>query len=261
MEDGSMSEGLGKKAGQTYRAHKTAALDRDEFPALAEKYLPIVKNEVLRFKMRLPKQVEVEDLQGAALSGLMRAVEKWEPCDEATFGAYVRQRVRGAILDELRRLDQMSRSVRKKARLYDETVRRIEQREGRVAGEEDIRRELGYSREAFADLLMELRPVSFLSFDEQYEDGRGPRYREELDDPNATSIPEKVESREMVELLRTRLQELPENERKILHMYYFRDFRLGEIAEAFGLSESRICQLHTHAIRGLRVYLGKRMEG
>lgn len=255
-----MAKEAASRAAALYGKGQQSASSGVNLPELARNYLPIVKHEVMRFRVRLPRHVDAEDLQGAAMSGLMRALERWDPVDAETFGGYVRKRVRGAILDELRRMDQFSRGVRRKARLYDDAVREIEQREGRVAREEDVRKHLGYSREAFADLLEELRPISFLSIDEIREESRGGGLAEELDDPNATAVQDTVESRELVELLRERLEQLPEKEQKILHMYYFLDFRLGEIAEAFGLSESRICQLHTHAIRGLRVYLGKHRQ-
>lgn len=255
-----MAEGYSRQAAEAYGQGRQRASRPATLSELAERYLPVVKHEMARFKVRLPRQVDVEDLQGAAMSGLMRALERYNTEDDESFGAYVRQRVRGAVLDELRRMDQFTRSVRRKARLYDDAVREIEQREGRVAREDEVRRHLGYNREDFAELLEELRPVSFLSIDEIREDQRGGGLAEELDDPNANAVQETVESRELVELLRERLERLPENEGKILHMYYFLDFRLSEIAEAFGLSESRICQLHTHAIRGLRVYLGKHMH-
>lgn len=109
--------------------------------AYAIKFLPIVKSEVLRFKMRVPRHIELEDLHGVAICGLMKAFSKYTEAEDERFGSYVRQRVRGSILDELRRLDSMPRAARRKARMYDETVQIIEQREGRLATEEDIRKE------------------------------------------------------------------------------------------------------------------------
>ncbi len=220
-------------------------------------FLPIVREEIARARMRLPDYIDFEELHGVAVCALMKAFKRFGQDDTTeSFGGYVRLRVRGAIIDELRRLDVMSRSVRKKKRQYDEAVRRVEQRNGRPATEDEIRAELSLDRENFNELLDQLRPVSFLSFEQPLNDyPSGGTIGETIDDPNEVTVVEKLEKEDFIEMLRRRLCQMPEIERKILHMYYFKDFRLSEIAQAFNLSESRICQIHTKAIRSLRVYM------
>ncbi|MFO7724826.1 MAG: FliA/WhiG family RNA polymerase sigma factor [Oceanipulchritudo sp.] len=236
-------------------------LSEESLEELALRFLPIVRSEVARFKSRVPRHVEADDLHGVAIGGLMRALERGEDVNGERFGAYVRQRVRGAILDELRKMDVYSRSVRRKAKAYDEALQRVEQREGRVAGEAEIRAELGLTEKQFNDLLEELRPISFLSIDKAGDD-EGDRFQmaDHLEDVTAESIPEKLEGKEVIDLLNERLKALPQIQQRILHMYYFKDFCLAEIAEVFKLSESRICQLHTHAIRGLRAYMDRAVK-
>lgn len=253
---------VARKVHEMYRCgNDSEVMPADNLRNLAMKYLPIVKGEVSRFKMRLPNHIEAEELHGVAIAGMMKAIERGTGMDKEKFGAYVRQRVRGAILDELRRMDVYSRSVRKKAREYDRVVQEIEQREGRIATGDDIRNEMGLSKPAFNKLLDELRPISFLSFDDPINEHREQLpISERIEDPNEQSTIEKVETKEALEMLRERLEGLPEPQKKILHMYYFGDFRLAEIAKVFDLSESRICQLHTQAIRGLRIELKKHME-
>lgn len=229
---------------------------QERMKAYALKFLPIVKNEVLRFKMRVPKHIEFEELHGVAICGLMRAFERYQEGDER-FGIYVRQRVRGAILDELRSLDTMSRTARKKARLYDEAVNKVEQREGRIATEDEIRKELDLDAEEFNNLLDQLRPVTFFSLDDVDNGPDSTALAERVQDQKSPSAVETLESQELFTLIRERLQLLPEKQQKILHMYYFKDFRLAEIAQVFNISESRACQLHVQGVRFLRAAFSK----
>jgi RNA polymerase sigma factor for flagellar operon FliA len=231
---------------------------RERMREYVVRFLPIVKSEVLRFKMRVPKHIEFEELHGVAICGLMRAFERYSDAEGERFGGYVRKRVRGAILDELRRLDTMTRGSRLKARHYDQAVLAVEQREGRLATEDEIRGELGLDPGAFADLLEELRPVTFFSMDEVDPLSGDSSLADRLEDAEASSAVDEVESKELFALIRERIDQLPDKERKILHMYYFKDFRLAEIAEVFNLSESRICQLHVQAVRSLKaVFAGQ----
>ena len=160
----------------------------------ALKFLPIVKSEVLRFKMRVPRHIELEELHGVAICGLMKAFERYQQGHDDSFGAYVRKRVRGSILDELRRLDSMSRTARKKARLYDQTIQEIEQREGRLATQEEIKKELGLDKKEFDRFLEDLRPITFFSIDEVRETGEsgGVSLSERLEDPGDVTGSEKM---------------------------------------------------------------------
>jgi RNA polymerase sigma factor for flagellar operon FliA len=226
--------------------------------ARALRYLPVVKNELLRIKMRIPNHIDMDDLHGVAIGGMMRALDRWTESTEDTFGAYLRQRVRGSILDELRRLDVFSRNVRKKARNYDATVQELEHKNHGPVTEEQVRKELGLDQRGFEQLMEELRPISILSLDAPLSgENSSMSLAETIDDPNEDSARDTAESRDTARILRERLGDLPIKQQKMLHLYYFKGLRLSEIALIFGLTESRISQLHTQAIRSLYVSLNK----
>ncbi len=242
-----------KRVSDAYSNTMGSSVDaRRQVKDYAIRFMPIVQSELFRFKMRLPKHIDFEELHGVAICGLMRAFKRYTVEVGDGFGGYVRTRVRGAILDELRRLDTMSRGARKKAVAYDEILVALEQREGRLATSEEVRNELGLDQGAFDKLLDQLRPVTFLSLDYVDSSAESIPLAEQLEDPKAVTAAEAVESNELFGQIRERLGQLPEKQRKILHMYYFKNFRLAEIAEIFNLSESRICQIHVQAIRNLK---------
>lgn len=185
-------------------------LSAEEKRDLVLRYLPVVKSEVARFKQRLPSHVEAEELHSVAITGLMRALERGVEHTPQVFGAYVRQKVRGAILDELRKWDCFTRGLRQKARAYDAAVLEVEQREGRLAHEHEVRDQLGLSVEDFDKLLEDLRPISFLSLDEALPHGDGQMsIAERLEDVNAASVVDTVLHREEVDMLHERLRSLP----------------------------------------------------
>ena len=229
-----------------------ASLAAADLKALALRYLPIVKNELLRIKMRIPRHIDMDDLHGVAIGGMMRTLENWSESSEDTFGAYLRQRVRGSILDELRRLDVFSRNTRKQARNYDATVQLLEQKHNRPVTEDEVREALALDKNAFNGLLEELRPISFLSLDAPLsEDHSSGVLADLVDDPVQDSARDTAEFRDTARIVRERLAILPEKQQKILHLYYFKGLRLTEIAHVFGITESRVSQLHTQAIRSL----------
>lgn len=221
---------------------------------LALRYLPIVKNELSRLKMRIPGFLDADDLYGVALTAMMRSLKRWTAESDKTFGVYLRQRIRGALLDELRRLDVFSRSARKKAKEYDEVVGRLEQRLQRMATEADIRAEMSLSKKEFDDLMEVLRPVTFLSLDAPLsDDENSDQLSDIIDDPVDSNAREQAEMHDQVALIKERIRELPQDQQRVLHLYYFKELRLAEIADVFKVSESRICQLHTQAIRSLKI--------
>jgi RNA polymerase sigma factor for flagellar operon FliA len=224
-----------------------------EYRDLAVRYLPIVKHELMRVKMRIPNYIDMDDLHGVAIIGLMHALEKFSTSEEVTFGAYVRQRVRGAILDELRRMDLFTRERRKKARHYDQTVIQLEQKTQRAATEDEIREALKLNKTEFADLLEDLRPISFLSLDAPLSDDQASGVLADVvDDPVQDTARDTVEFKDIAQLLHERLECLPKKQQQILYLYYFKGLRLAEIAKVFSITESRVSQLHTQAIRKLQ---------
>ena len=169
-------------------------------------------------------------------------------------------RVRGAVLDELRRVDWMSRTLRIKAKKLTDVISAFEQRVGRPATEAEIADELGISSEEYSILLDEVRPLSYVELDALAGDDEDSSLHEVIADENQPNARDIALKQELIKLVVERLQMLPDMQRKILAMYYFENLRLAEIAKVFGVTESRICQIHTQAVLSLKAYIRKAME-
>jgi RNA polymerase sigma factor for flagellar operon FliA len=191
------------------------------------------------------------------ITGLVLAARNFRAAQADRFAAYAATRIRGAILDELRRLDWMSRSGRAKAKRLGSAISRLEQQHAGAVDSESLCAELQMNEGQLQDLLEEMRPVRMVSLDspEDAEELEERSLHDLVADEGAASAREVVERREMVTLLAERIAQLPDMPKKVLAMYYYENLRLADIAAAFGLTESRICQIHTQAVRQLRAYL------
>ena len=230
---------------------------------LVEQYLPLVKTVVGRLAMNLPAHVNGDDLYSAGLVGLLNAVRRFNPKCGTSFETYARVRIRGAVFDELRRLDWVPRSVHDKAKKVEQTMQALSQRHGKIPSETDMARALELSRDEYLELLDEIRPASYICLDSVPKgDGEhGGNGYESVADDSQTNPWERTSLREMAALIAERLHQLPEAQRKVLALYYFEDLRLREIAEAFGVTESRICQIHAQAILSIKASLQKQDPG
>lgn len=243
-------------AWRAYQGVSTGAVDEKD---LIERFLPLVRNVVDRIKLNLPSHIDAADLYSVGVTGLIAAVRKYDPDQGNTFASYAAMRIRGAVLDELRRMDWCPRRARARARKIKDAINALEQRLGRAATEEEICEELGLSPRDYAKWLDESRPVTFIAIDQlgSSDDSEGISLHELLPDASDETGRDKVEKQELLQLLTQRISELPDIPRKILAMYYFENMRLAEIAAVFGLTESRICQIHSQTILGLRAYLSR----
>jgi RNA polymerase sigma factor FliA len=242
---------------RVYQGGVGAADAATDEKALVEHYLPLVRNVVDRIKLNLPAHVDVEDLYSVGATGLIAAVKKYDPAQSATFAGYATMRIRGAVLDELRRLDWCPRRARAKAKKIKEAMNTVEQRTGRPAGEQEVRAELGLSEKDYAHWLDESKPATFVPLDQHAdgEEGEGASLHELVADQNEGDVRDALEHEELVQLMLKRIASLPDTPRKILSLYYHEGLRLAEIAEVFGLTESRICQIHSQTILQLRASL------
>lgn len=248
------------KIAKTNRAYQTHSQKVDE-TKLIEQFLPMVRSIVERVRISLPSHLEVDELYSVGVTGLIAAVRNYDAARGKTFAGYVSVRIRGAILDELRRLDWCPRRTRAKGRRLRDTIGELEQSLGREPSEKEIAESLNLSMAEYHKLLDEVRPVTFVALDDSglsnSEGEGGASLHETIPDHGAPNVREIMEKDELIRLVGERLDELPETQKKVLSLYYFEGLRLAEIAEVFGVTESRICQIHSQAILVLRAFVNR----
>jgi len=247
---------------QRYHQQKSNA-KADTENALVQKYLPLVSAVVNRLAMTLPEHVDHDDLYSVGLIGLLQALRNYNPACGTSFETYARVRVRGAMLDELRRMDWVPRTIHEKARRIKEVLADLEQKLGKTPTEAQMAKAMNMSVEEYEELLDEVRPAAFVCLDavNASEDGdSGPLYEVIADQTDSDPV-EKVSNNELKQVIFERLKELPEMQRKVLALYYLEDMHLREIAEVFKLTESRICQIHAQAILAIRSYVQRFESG
>jgi RNA polymerase sigma factor for flagellar operon FliA len=250
--------GTAAKAWRAYQG-ETSPVGEREF---VESHLPLVKTVVGRLRLTLPPTLDMDDLYSVGVTGLMSAARRYDPARNTAFPAFATQHIRGAVLDELRRMDTMSRGSRDKAHKVTDAINRVEQRTKGAATATDVSAELGITEQEYEALLEEVTPVSFLPLDGEAfaESSEDIRLHEVIADETQVSAADELERKELIQLVIGRIQELPEVPRKILAMYYFEDLRLSEIAAAFGLTEGRISQIHTQTVLGLRAFIKRVLD-
>jgi RNA polymerase sigma factor for flagellar operon FliA len=214
----------------------------------------MIKHLALRIAMRLPSHIELEDLINSGVIGLMDAIEKFDPEKGVRFETYAEFRIRGAILDELRAQDWVSRSVRQKANQLSRAYAELEQKLGRSATDEEVMAELGLDREVFYKLVDRVRSISLINWDEITG-------REKLDGTTGevpsdfwkgTDPFRDLNIRRVRQVLQNAIEVLPEKERIVVSLYYYADLNMKEIGEVLDITESRISQIHTKAVLRLR---------
>lgn len=216
-------------------------------------YAGLVKQTALRVAIGLPGHVELDDLVGSGAFGLIRAVESFDPDREVKFETYAAHKIRGAILDELRNLDWVPRSVRQKARELQKTYATLSVHLGRMPYDDEVAEKLGLTIGQFEELLNEVAPLTVLSLDEQQSvTGDGHTLAETVSDPQAVDALEALDDRERRGILRDAIAGLPEKERLVVSLYHYEELNFKEIGKVMGITESRVCQIHSKAMLKLR---------
>ena len=225
-------------------------LDRD---AMIRQYVPLVRRLAHHMIVKLPPSIEIDDLIQVGMIGLAEALSRYESSQGVQFETFATQRIRGAMIDELREGDWMSRGSRKSQKEIEHAVHRLEHRLGRSPAESEIARELGMSLTEYQSLLGKVRGTQLVYLEDMRsskddEDNFLDRHvsDEEADPAHLLS------DQRMREALVAAIKTLPEREQHVMGMYYEQDMNLKEIAAVLGVTESRVCQLHSQSIARLR---------
>ena len=250
-----MDEAGRKRLWQDYQRLKS----QDLREKIILEYAPLVKLVAGRLSMYLGYNVEYDDLVGYGVFGLIDAIDKFDTCKDVKFETYASLRIRGAILDQIRKMDWIPRTIRQRQKKIDSVMKEIETTTGRSATDEEIAKGLGISGDEYTDWQSQMKITGVVSLNEYIEQG-GPELQGEKGASSQFDIPEEVAEREeLKEKLRESLDILTEKERKVVLLYYYEDLTLKEISYILEVSESRVSQLHTKALSKMKSRLGEYM--
>ncbi len=219
-------------------------------------YSPLVKDVAGRMATGLPSHVEEADLISYGLLGLISAIERFEPEREIKFETFAITRIKGSIIDELRSLDWVPRSVRAKAREIERTNAKLEHQLHRAPTDQEMAQELETTVEDFQDSLVRISNSSVVALDELWtvSDSSGDQVSllDTIHDPHAVDPANEMDATEMKDRLADAIARLPEREKLVVALYYYENLTLREIGEVLGVTESRVSQLHTKAVLRLK---------
>ena len=227
----------------------------EEKEPLILEYAPMVKNIAGRIKMRLPPQVSQDDLVSAGVIGLLDAIEKFDKDRGVEFKSYAEFRIRGAMLDELRSMDWVPRSVRRNGKRIQEAYLKLEREKNRPADDSEVAEELGVDLETFYRMLDQVKGISMISEDEMGNIAPQKDLSQFLTMNLSRSETDPMDSLNLSEIRATiakAIDRLPKNERTVIALYYYEELTMKEIGNVMGYTESRVSQLHTKAVLRLR---------
>ncbi len=243
-------------------ARYTEAPDPAVREQLILQYAPLVKYVIGRLAISLPAILDYEDILSYGTIGLIEAVERFDSTKGVKFETYAISRVRGAIIDALRALDRLPRSVRQKAREAEKAISQLSVRLGRTPTDQEVAVELGISMERYLQdqvdsswVTVSLETVGTV---DENDDGPG---EISVADPGAEVVGEALERQELIGELAEAIRELPDREQLVLSLYYKEELTMKEISKVLGVSESRVCQLHARALTRLRAGITRIQQG
>lgn len=237
---------------------------RSRTPEAREKiileYAPLVKVVAGRLSMYLGNNVEYEDLVSYGIFGLIDAIDKFDCLKEVKFETYASLRIRGAILDQIRKMDWIPRTIRQKQKKIENVIREIEQNTGHSASDEEIAEKLGISGDEYLEWQSQMKITGIVSLNEYMEQGSDVAQDYSRHTTSRFEAPEeKIEKEELTRVLGDALKLLTEKEQKVITLYYYEELTLKEISNILEVSESRISQLHTRALQKMKGKLGSYM--
>lgn len=231
-------------------------------PEIREKlileYAPLVKLVAGRLSMYLGYNVEYDDLVSYGIFGLIDAIDKFDSMKAVKFETYASLRIRGAILDQIRKMDWIPRTIRQKQKKIDAVMKEIEASTGRAATDEEIARSLGISNDDYLSWQSQMKITNVVSLNEFMESG-SEIPAEQTGQQRFDSPEEVIEKEELKKMLQQALELLTEKEKKVILLYYYEDLTLKEISNVLEVSESRISQLHTRALQKMKGKMGNYM--
>lgn len=242
------------KLWEAYSKNRTASI-REQ---IIIEYAPLVKLVAGRLSMYLGYNVEYDDLVGYGVFGLIDAIDKFDYNKGIKFETYASLRIRGSILDQIRKMDWIPRTIRQKQKKIETAIKEIEDTKGRPATDDEIAENLGISSDEFTDWQCQMKVTNVVSLNEFMEQGGSEAPLEH--NYSKFDGPEEVyEKGELKEVLMQALEMLTEKEQKVILLYYYEELTLKEISRVLEVSESRISQLHTKALQKMKTKLGSYM--
>lgn len=230
---------------------------------LIHHYMPLVKLVASRIIRRLPPQIELGDLINTGILGLIDAIDKFDPSRDIKFETYAEFRIRGAILDELRSLDWVPRSIRQKLHAMQKAMEELENRNKRPATDDELAKEMGVPLKEFQELLGKANGVSLISFEDLgYTSNSGQRRNalEYFKEPHSENLISLLNLQDVRDFLAQAIDDLPKNERFVISMYYFDELTMKEIGLVLGITESRVSQIHNKAVIHLKTKLRRVLQ-
>lgn len=224
-------------------------LDREH---MIRQYVPLVRRLAHHMIAKLPPNVELDDLIQVGMIGLSEALTRYEAAQGVQFETFATQRIRGAMIDELREGDWMSRGSRKSQKDIERAVQRVEQRLGRSAKESEIAAELGMALAEYQDLLGKVRGTQLVYLEDMGGDEDAEGFLDRHTGDTEADPLNLLRNDRLRSALVAAIKALPEREQYIMSMYYEKDMNLKEIAAVLGVTESRVCQLHSQSVARLR---------
>jgi RNA polymerase sigma factor for flagellar operon FliA len=239
--------------GNTAKTSASRRAYEERREALIKEFAPTIKYLASRLAVRLPSYLDAEDLFSVGLIGLLNAFDRYDPTREAKFKTYAEYRIRGAMLDEIRSMDWIPRSVRDRISLLQRTCDGLQKRLGRPPSEEEIGEAMGLSQEELSDFLVRSQGAFILSLDDLDSHEPEPRMLMQcMADPSARDPLAELVSEDKRKQLATAIETLPQKERLVLTLYYYEELTMKEIGKVLSVTESRVSQLHSQALIRLK---------
>lgn len=230
----------------------TGVVQKDE---LWLKYRFLVRREALRLQVRLPPCVELDDLIQAGALGMLTAIDQFDPKKGISISTYITQRIRWAMIDELRERDWVPRRVRTKAREISTAIQKVEQETGRAASEADVAASMGIALAEYQQMLLDTNTSQFSSLEELQEEFFADLEKPDLQNEMLNPFHELMKGK-LVKKISKEIKALPEREQLLLNLYYQQELNMKEVGILLNITETRVSQLHSQAIKRLRARLG-----